>query len=310
VVFLNSDRFNGSEFIPLTSTEFHQMTGRAGRRGMDHIGFAVLVPGKFMDIRHIAKLTHASPSDVISQIKINFSMVLNLLLSHTPIQIEDLLKRSFATYLFARTRRKKEWGTVMEYDHRYLWQEFLRHLAFLKAHDFVTTDDKLTTDGQWASQLRVDQPLLIAQGFRLGVFPESDGALLAAVIASFVNENEFDDNRIDEKVIPQKLLSCFLNVRESLRPFAKQMLHDGFFVRPLFFRPAAAMYAWATGHSWEKVLSISEMAEGNLAMLILRTADNLRHIRSLKRVFPAAAETSANAIDAILQDPVVTYFEE
>ncbi len=32
VVFLNSDRYNGVEFLPLTATELHQMTGRAGRR--------------------------------------------------------------------------------------------------------------------------------------------------------------------------------------------------------------------------------------------------------------------------------------
>ncbi len=37
------------------------MTGRAGRRGMDHIGFAMAVPGKFMDIKHIAKLVTSRP---------------------------------------------------------------------------------------------------------------------------------------------------------------------------------------------------------------------------------------------------------
>ena len=39
-----------NEFIPLDATQLHQMTGRAGRRGMDNIGFAVAVPGKFMDV--------------------------------------------------------------------------------------------------------------------------------------------------------------------------------------------------------------------------------------------------------------------
>jgi superfamily II RNA helicase len=70
IVYLNSDRFNGREFLPLSPTDFHQMTGRAGRRGMDHIGFAVTIPGKFMDIRLAAKLMKSPPSDVSSQIKI------------------------------------------------------------------------------------------------------------------------------------------------------------------------------------------------------------------------------------------------
>ncbi|MDD5476378.1 MAG: DEAD/DEAH box helicase, partial [Syntrophales bacterium] len=38
VVLFNSDRFNGQEFLPLDATEFHQMTGRAGRRGIDRVG--------------------------------------------------------------------------------------------------------------------------------------------------------------------------------------------------------------------------------------------------------------------------------
>ena len=55
VALLNSDRFNGKEFMPLEATELHQMTGRAGRRGKDHIGFALVIPGKFMDIRRVAQ---------------------------------------------------------------------------------------------------------------------------------------------------------------------------------------------------------------------------------------------------------------
>ena len=144
IVFLNSDRFNGKEFLPLSPTEFHQMTGRAGRRGMDHIGFAVAIPGKFMDIRLTAKLMKSPPSDVSSQIKINFSMVLNLLLSHTPEQIEDLLKKSFATYMIIHAREKKGLQKSVENDHKQLWQDFVRHLDFLKETGYA--DQKRQTD--------------------------------------------------------------------------------------------------------------------------------------------------------------------
>jgi len=334
VVFLNSDRFNGVEFLPLSPTEFHQMTGRAGRRGMDNIGFTVAIPGRFMDLRLAARLVTSKPSDVISQIKINFSMVLNLLLSHTPAQIDDLLEKSFAAYQLTKRKapvfafgfslrpahsgatprqdaaagegkEKRNYQKITVDDSKLLWRDFLRHLDFLKEKKYVNSNDRLTDDGIWASHLRVDQPLLLGEGFRLRIFPESDPALLAAIIASLVDERDADDN-IDKKFFPKRLLTSFLNVKKRLRPFSKEMTSRGFEVRKLFLRPAVAMYAWATGQSWEKVVSVSDLEEGTLAMLVLRTADNLRHVRALAGVFPEASKTAGTAIELILRDPVVT----
>jgi superfamily II RNA helicase len=261
-----------------------------------------------MDIRRIAKLMTSPPSDVSSQIKINLSMVLNLLLSHAPDQIEDLLKNSFATYMIVTARKKRQARKSLRDEHKQLWQDFLHHLNFLKDTGYVTEQGMLTADGKWASQLRVDQPIMIAQGFRLGIFPESDPALLAAIIALFVNERESDD-RIEKMFKPKTLLTSFLKVKTSLEPFAEQMTDRGFDIRPLFLRPAATLYAWASGQSWEKVLSVAKMEEGDLAMLILRTADNLRHVRTLARVFPEAAKTSARSIELIMRYPVVIEYD-
>lgn len=306
IVFLNSDRFNGKEFLPLNSTEFHQMTGRAGRRGMDNIGFAMAIPGRFMDIRLIAKLINSPPSDVTSQIRINFSMALNLLVSYDLNQIEDLLKRSFASYLIAKIKKGSD--QIYKNDDKFLWQDFMRHFIFLKKTGYAAKNGELTDDGIWASRLRVDQPLMIAEGFRLGVFPESDPALLAAIMASFVSEQESDE-KIDNKLIPKKLLTAFPNVERNLKPFAKHMADKGFEVRALFLRPALTIYAWAIGQPWEKVVSVSKIEEGNLVMLILRTADHLRHIRALGKIFPRAAATSGKAIELLMRDPVIIDYE-
>ena len=308
IVLLNSDRFNGREFMPLSPTEFHQMTGRAGRRGMDHIGFALAIPGKFMDIRLMAKLMSSPPSDVSSQIKINFSMVLNLLLSHTPDQIEDLLRKSFAAYMMIRTKRKQRLKPSGENDPKQLWQDFVRHLDFLKDTGYADKSGRLTADGIWASQLRVDQPLMIAEGFRRGVFPKNDPALLAAMTAIFVNERESDE-KIDKGFMPKTLINTFFKVKKGLASFSARMAQKGFEARPLILSPAAVLYAWASGFPWEKVLTIAKMEEGDLSMLILRTADNLRHIRALKDVFPEAASAAGTAIDLIMRYPVVMDYE-
>ncbi len=309
VVFFNSDRFNGKEFLPLNPTEFHQMTGRAGRRGMDNIGFAVAVPGKFMDIRLIVKLLDSPPSDVESQIRINFSMALNLLLSHSPGQTEELLEKSFATNLITEKRtglitQKRTGKHLIGYDHKFLWQDFLRHFNFLEEKGYVTKEGELTGDGIWASKLRIDHPLMVAESLRIGLLPKTNSALLTAIIASFVDEREPDD-KIDKKFLPKELLDRFYKVKRGLEPFAKLMTNRGFEVKSLFLRPAAAIYAWASGHPWEDVLAVSEIEEGNLVMLILRTADNLRHIRALAKAFPEVAETASKSMELIMRVPVV-----
>jgi ATP-dependent RNA helicase HelY len=300
VVFLNSDRFNGSQFLPMDATEFHQMTGRAGRRGMDNIGFALLLPNKFMDVRLMARLFHSTASDVVSQIRINFSMVLNLLLSHSPDQIKALLKRSFATYLMQKAVKKKKGAG----DRLSLWSDFLQHLNFLKDTGYVAGSGELTEEGKWASRLRVDQPLLIAESFRRGILPVSESQLLAAIVAAFVYERE-SDSKIPKTRMPKAVIDAYYRVVKGLRPFARQMLEQGFEARPLLLRPVVAIYAWAVGERWEKVCALAEMEEGDLVMLILRTADNLRHIRGLRPVFPEAAETAARSIELILREPVV-----
>ena len=303
IVLLNSDRFNGTEFIALSPTEFHQMTGRAGRRGMDRIGFAVAIPGKFMDMRLCARLMTSPPSPVISRIKINFSMVLNLLLSHSIEQIEDLLQKSFAAFLLQKRSRKKSEQHPLQNEQRHLQQDFLRHLKFLGKKGYVLPSGELTEDGIWASRLRIDQPLLLAEGFKLNVLPDTDPALLAAITAAFVNERESDDN-IDKRLVPKKLLRSFLKAKKGLRPFARQMTAEGFYVAPLFFRPAVTMYAWASAHPWEEVLELAEIEEGNLAMLIMRTADNLRHVKAIGEAFPEAARAASKAVELILREPV------
>jgi len=296
IVFLNSDRFNGQEFISLNSTEFHQMTGRAGRRGMDNIGFALVVPGRFTDVRLMAELCLSPPEDVLSQIKIDFSMVLNLLLSHRPHEIKGIFQKSFATYLH-QTGNSKGFGQK-------LWKNFIKHLDFLRQEGFAGENDELTEDGKWASQLRVDQPLMIAEGFRKEIFSDSDPALLAALVAPFVRDREME-YEIEEDKISKQLRKAFQQMKKALIPLVKRKDDQGFTVRPITLSPAAAIYAWANGKPWEKVLEVFKITEGDLAMLIFRTADNLRQIGSLGKVFPQTAKTALEAGKMILREPVV-----
>ncbi|MBI9076251.1 MAG: DEAD/DEAH box helicase [Desulfatibacillum sp.] len=301
VVFFNSDRFNGREFAPLTPTQYHQMTGRAGRRGMDAIGFSIAAPGRFMDLEQVAKLNTAPTDPVDSRIRMDFSMVLNLLLSHTPEDVRRLLHRSFASFQAADEHGDPEMAFEVSEE---LWENFMAHMYFLVKEGYVDQDHTLTRDGLWASGLRVDQPLVIAHCFRSGLFDRMDPPLLASMIAVFVQDKELDVF-MDDKTLPKKLLNNFTRLVKTIGPLFTGMTEAGFQTRPVQLWPAATIHAWASGNSWEYTRSVAGMSDGDLAMLILRTAENLRQVKNLREVFPQTAEAASQAIEIIMRPPVV-----
>jgi superfamily II RNA helicase len=227
-------------------------------------------------------------------------MTLNLLLSHRPEEVQALLERSFAAFLLHTNNLQKP--TQKNSD--YLWRDFLRHLRFLKATGFADEKDHLTKDGLWASQLRIDQPLMVAEGLRSDLFPDDDPALLAGIMASLVYEKESDD-RLEGKLSSNRLRKTFFKVQKGLQPFDHKLQVNGFFTRPMYLRPATMLFAWVSGHSFDNVCLNYAIPEGDLAMLAMRTADNLRHIANLKEVFPKAAATAKQAVELILRSPVM-----
>jgi superfamily II RNA helicase len=251
----------------------------------------------------------APPLDVDSQIKIDFSMVLNLLLSHSPEEIRTLLDKSFASYLIAGGQKgskiaRKKFGNDMEH----LWLDFQDHMAFLTQEAYVTPDGALTEDGLWASKLRIDSPLLVAQSIRQDLLPIRDPALLASIIGTFVNEKEFTDDPLRQSALPKRLKGVFLDLRYGLKPFAIKLLKKGFPAPNLYIQPAALLYSWAHGEDWDDLMAGSVFAEGDFARLILRTAENLRQIAKLEDTFPQIARTAKEAIELILKEPIVTLY--
>jgi len=92
------DKFNGEERVPLTSGEFTQLTGRAGRRGIDHEGHAIVVWDDRIDLEALAHLAAARSFPVRSTFRPTPNMAVNLLLRMPFERARDTLELSFAQF--------------------------------------------------------------------------------------------------------------------------------------------------------------------------------------------------------------------
>jgi superfamily II RNA helicase len=187
-----------------------------------------------------------------------------------------------------------------------LWHAFQKHLGFLKETNFATEDSQLTPDGMWASQLRLDQPLMIAEAIRHGLFESLSPQLLAGTIAPFVNDKPREVELNSEVSLDRRPIKGACRViRQSLQPLWQLKKARGFESPPFQFWPAAAIYAWAMGMEWEEVIRFVSADDGDMAMLIYRTADNLRQIASLEKTHPGLASKAKQAVSLLFREPIL-----
>src|SRR5918998_2395110 len=109
VVLTGADARTGSGWRALSASELQQMTGRAGRRGRDNVGFVVAAPGLHQDPERIAELLTSPPDPLQSQFRATYSTLLNLLDAYESFaRVREIAERSFAYREVARRVARHE----------------------------------------------------------------------------------------------------------------------------------------------------------------------------------------------------------
>jgi len=94
VLFTNVRKFDGKDFRWLSSGEYIQMSGRAGRRGKDDKGIVIMMVDEKMDSAVAKGLVKGQADQLNSAFHLTYNMVLNLLRVEQ-INPEYILERSF-----------------------------------------------------------------------------------------------------------------------------------------------------------------------------------------------------------------------
>jgi ATP-dependent RNA helicase HelY len=91
-------KFNGEAHVDLTPGEYTQLTGRAGRRGIDVEGHAVVLWSPEVDPRHVAGLASTRTYPLRSSFRPSYNMAINLVGTVGADKSRDLLESSFAQF--------------------------------------------------------------------------------------------------------------------------------------------------------------------------------------------------------------------
>ncbi|VAZ84264.1 putative helicase HelY [Mycobacterium persicum] len=94
-------KFNGEQHLPLTPGEYTQLTGRAGRRGIDVEGHAVVIwhpADSTSEPAEVAGLASTRTFPLRSSFVPSYNMTINLVHRMGPEQAHRLLEQSFAQY--------------------------------------------------------------------------------------------------------------------------------------------------------------------------------------------------------------------
>ena len=99
-------KYTGEGLRPLTGSEMLQMSGRAGRRGMDAAGNVVIGAHPKEPVEMVIHLAKARPEALESHFQPSYGMVLNLLQRRPLDAVKQLLDRSFGQFLHKRRQEK------------------------------------------------------------------------------------------------------------------------------------------------------------------------------------------------------------
>lgn len=98
VVLERLDKFNGESRVPITPGEYTQLTGRAGRRGIDTEGHSVILWGAQLDPNVVAGLASKRTYPLNSSFRPTYNMAVNLTAAFGANHAAKILEKSFAQF--------------------------------------------------------------------------------------------------------------------------------------------------------------------------------------------------------------------
>ncbi len=293
VIFDELSKFYGMGFKFLTTRDFYQMAGRAGRRGMDERGFVYSrINPSHISFGEIERIIHGQPESIESQLNAAYATLLNLYKELGP-KLFEIYPRSFHHFQSSKTGREKGLG-VME---RKI--DLLREMGYLN-----DADNKLTSKGDFAASV-FGYELMLAEMHADGLLEKLNEPELAVMLAGLIFEPRKGDS-------PPKLGHKHLKMKEQAehihRHISRMETKHGVWphTKPPHFNLALAVEAWSCGRDFDELFKLTMADEGELIRYLRMVIQLLRELASAPhtsdefraRLFRARDRINRGVVDA------------
>jgi len=185
VVIGELKKFNGVSFEPLTATEYRQMTGRAGRRGIDTMGAAVLVPSPYLPFEDAFRRMSGEPEPLRSAFELRYNTLLNTYRPEDEERILYLLENNLAEYHRRQNERAPGRGKARP-PRRGLQTHLYAMLDVLSSERLLERSGELRTKGQVARHIFNPWEIAVAQVLLDGSLARLEPADVAEVMSLFI----------------------------------------------------------------------------------------------------------------------------
>lgn len=294
VVIEKLAKYNGETHADITPGEYTQLTGRAGRRGIDTLGHAIVVWQSGMNPVALAGLAAKRTYPLRSSFAPTYNMTVNLLATRGRSRAVEMLRSSFAQFQADR-RRGGEHGDS-------LVKQFERLCDVLVRFGYLDGDGRrLTEAGRLLTRVYSEMDLVVAQALRGGVFDGLGVPELAAALSAVLYEARRDGAPRPPRWIDASLRGL-RRVTVEVRTVERECgVAPG---RTLDAGFAEVAYAWADGASLAQVLDEPRLPAGDFVRWTRQVVDLAQQIALAPGVARNVAATARGVVAAMRRDLV------
>ncbi|MCF7866736.1 DEAD/DEAH box helicase [Candidatus Woesearchaeota archaeon] len=262
VCFDSLEKFDGIQFRYLNSKEYFQLAGRAGRRGIDKEGFAIsVIDRQFMDIKKVANITESDSEPLLSQFRLSFNTVLNMVHSHSEEEIAIILQSSLFSY--QETGRQSSQRVVNSFNKK---KKKLYQLGYIIKG---LNGDELSEKGLFAMRIYTME-LLTTEIFCSSLTPNLTNIEILLIVGRIMYEERKNIKfKGRDKSVSNRIYKKMLNYNYPLQFFRENPL---FTLEPF-------LKEWFEGCKFEELMNLTTMPEGDIVRFIRQILDMLQQIQ-------------------------------